>query len=110
MLDRFERAMAVTETAKSDGRLTAQEMIWVLAAWLAAAAYAAERLADPTEPVDRIALTSLLIAAWQRVEELLAGVPLPMGIRWLVRLIRGAIADSLPEVADQLAAWLDAAE
>jgi len=110
MLDRFERAIAVTEQAKADGQLTKKEIAWVLSAWGSVACATLEELMDPTTPVDNQALTEVLEAAWKRVEELLAGVPIPSSLDWIVRMARVAIAEALPTVAQRLGAWLDAGE
>jgi len=110
MMTEFERALQAVKDAKADGRLTPQEIVWLVFAWLAAVACVGRDLTDPTLPVDQNALIDVLRDGWRQVKEVLDGVQLPASLQWLVVLISGAVEQGIPILVDRLADWLDAGD
>jgi len=110
MLEKLEHALSVTEKAREDGTLTSSEGVWVLAAWVATLAYIVEELTNPYALVDKEKLTTLLIASWHRVRTILDSLQLPVTVRWGLRFLKGAIEEALPDVAQDIADYLDSGE
>jgi hypothetical protein len=106
----LNRAVEAATEAKADGHLSIKEAVWLVAAWLAVAAEAAYRLADPTEAVDHAEMTDGLLSGWQRVRGLVDEIDLPWGASIAWATARQAVPAVLPTVVGTLAAWLDAGE
>lgn len=99
---KLKSAIEDVQKALADGKVTTNEVFWLVGVWIETIGEIVANLADPTKPIDKDWAADLILQSWQELEKVIGELPLPYSLK----LFLPAILQSVPMVIPSIVEWI----